>query len=436
MMNMTVREAAFEAYLEIMDDKAYSNIVIDEVIESGELSDKDKGLFTELVYGTVANRLTLEFYLQPFYKTKVRQWNRHLLSMAAYQIVFLDRVPPYAVINETVEIAKDNGGPQAANVTNAILRNFMREDLRDLESIKDPVKRLSVETSIPSWIIKHWKTHYKMEGAAHIARSLNSRPEMYIRVNSSMTDPYALMNLLKEEGHEVKPADLHPDALAVSTGASIMDTDAYREGHFSVQDVSSMFVNSALEPAEDDVILDACSAPGGKGLHALEKLVTGHVDLSDIYDHKIRTIKHNAERLKLKNYDVFKADATSHDYARMYDRIIVDAPCSGLGVIKRKPEIRYERNSNDIDSLVELQLSILEHVKQFLKPGGILIYATCTIHQMENENVAYTFMKNNDNFKFDHFHIPALDFTGPYRQILPYEMNTDGFFIARFKKDV
>ena len=219
MMNMTVREAAFEAYLEIMDDKAYSNIVIDEVIESGELSDKDKGLFTELVYGTVANRLTLEFYLQPFYKTKVRQWNRHLLSMAAYQIVFLDRVPPYAVINETVEIAKDNGGPQAANVTNAILRNFMREDLRDLESIKDPVKRLSVETSIPSWIIKHWKTHYKMEGAAHIARSLNSRPEMYIRVNSSMTDPYALMNLLKEEGHEVKPADLHPDALAVSTGA-------------------------------------------------------------------------------------------------------------------------------------------------------------------------------------------------------------------------
>lgn len=433
---MTVREAAFEAYLDIMEDKAYSNIVIDDVLASGELSEKDKGLFTEIVYGTVANRLTLEFYLQPFYKTKVKQWNRHLLNMAVYQIQFLDRVPAYAVINETVEIAKDYGGPPAGNVTNAILRNFMREPLRDPASIKNPVKRLSIETSIPAWIIEHWKTHYKMEGAAQIAKSLSTRPEMYIRVNSSLTDPEALCERLAEEGHEVGPAGIHPDALTVSTGASIMDTEAYREGHFSIQDVSSMFVNTALEPSADDVILDACSAPGGKGLHALEKLATGHVDLSDVYDHKIKTIAHNAERLHLKNYDTFKADATSDDYPQMYDRIIVDAPCSGLGVIKRKPEIRYERNSNDIDNLVELQLSILDHVKKFLKPGGILIYATCTIHQMENENVAYTFKKNNDNFKFDDFHIPALDFSGPYRQILPYELNTDGFFIARFKKDV
>ena len=436
MMNMTVREAAFEAYLDIMDDKAFSNIVIDEVLESGDLSDKDKGLFTELVYGTVANRLTLEFYLQPFYKTKVKQWHRHLLNMAVYQLEYLDRVPAYAVINETVEIAKDYGGLQAGNVTNGILRNFLREPLRDPESIKNPVKRLSIETSIPAWIIEHWKTHYKMAGAAEIAKSLSERPGMYIRVNSSQTDPDALLGALAEEGHEVEPTDLHPDALVVNTGVSIMETEAYREGLFSVQDVSSMFVNTALEPDADDIILDACSAPGGKGLHALEKLTTGRVDLSDIYDHKVRTIAHNAERLKLKNYDAFKADATSHDYREMYDRIIVDAPCSGLGVIKRKPEIRYERNSNDIDSLVNLQLSILEHVKQFLKPGGILIYATCTIHQMENENVAYTFKKNNDNFKFDDFHIPALDFTGPYRQILPYELNTDGFFIARFKKDV
>lgn len=436
MMNMTVREAAFEAYLDIMEDKAYSNIVIDDVLASGELSEKDKGLFTEIVYGTVANRLTLEFYLQPFYKTKVRQWNRHLLNMAVYQIQFLDRVPAYAVINETVEIAKDYGGPPAGNVTNAILRNFMREPLRDPASIKNPVKRLSIETSIPAWIIEHWKTHYKMEGAAQIAKSLSTRPEMYIRVNSSLTDPEALCELLAEEGHEVGPAGIHPDALTVSTGAGIMDTDAYREGRFSIQDVSSMFVNTALEPSADDVILDACSAPGGKGLHALEKLATGHIDLSDVYDHKIKTIAHNAERLHLKNYDTFKADATSDDYPQMYDRIIVDAPCSGLGIIKRKPEIRYERNSNDIDNLVELQLSILDHVKKFLKPGGILIYATCTIHQMENENVAYTFKKNNDNFKFDDFHIPALDFSGPYRQILPYELNTDGFFIARFKKDV
>src|SRR5699024_10618089 len=250
----------------------------DEVLASGEISEKDKGLFTEIVYGTVANRLTLEFYLQPFYKTKVRQWHRHLLNMAVYQLEYLDRVPAYAVINETVEIAKDYGGPPAGNVTNAILRNFMRAPLRDPALIKNPVKRLSIETSIPAWIIEHWKTHYKMEGAAKIAKSLSARPEMYIRVNSSLTEPEALRTLLAEEGHEVHPAGIHPEALVVSTGASIMDTNAYREGHFSVQDVSSMFVNTALEPAADDIILDACSAPGGKGLHALEKLTAGHVD--------------------------------------------------------------------------------------------------------------------------------------------------------------
>lgn len=436
MMNMTVREAAFDAYLKIMDEKAYSNIVIDEVLSSGEVSPKDSGLFTGLIYGTLSRQLTLEFYLQPFLRTKVKKWHRHLLNMAAYQMVYLDRVPAYAVINETVEIAKEYGGRQAANVTNAILRNFMREPLREITEIKNPQKRLSVETSIPLWIIRHWETHYKAEGAEKIARSLAANPEMYIRVNTRYTDAESLKEKLDMEGHPVELTELHPDALVVRSGASIMNTGAYMDGDFSVQDVSSMFVNTALDPRDGDVILDACSAPGGKGLHALEKNPGGHVDLSDVYDHKVRTIERNAKRLKLDNYDAFKGDATKHEYPRMYDKIIVDAPCSGLGVIKRKPEIRYERNSADIDSLVDLQIEILDHVKKFLKPGGTLIYATCTIHQMENENVAYTFVKSNDNFKFEDFHIPALDFTGPHRQILPYELNTDGFFIARFKKDV
>ncbi|SOC37982.1 16S rRNA (cytosine967-C5)-methyltransferase [Salinicoccus kekensis] len=436
MMKMTVREAAFAAYMKIMDEKAYSNIVIDEVLKSGEISGKDAGLFTELIYGTLSRRLTLEFYLQPFLRTKVKKWHRHLLEMAAYQMIYLDRVPAYAVINETVEIAKEHGGRQAGNTTNAILRNLMREPLRDPSEIKDPQKKLSVETSIPKWMISHWVTHYKTEGAERIAQSLTENPEMYIRVNSRQTDPETLKERLALEGHPVETTALHPDALIVTSGASIMDTDAYKDGDFSIQDVSSMFVNTALDRHDGEVILDACSAPGGKGLHALEKNPSGHVDLSDIYDHKVRTIERNAKRLKLDNFDAFKGDATEHEYPGMYDKIIVDAPCSGLGVIKRKPEIRYERNSSDIDSLVDLQLGILDHVKQFLKPGGILIYATCTIHQMENENVAYTFIKSNDNFKFDDFHIPALDFTGPHRQILPYELNTDGFFIARFKKDV
>ena len=195
-----------------------------------------------------------------------------------------------------------------------------------------------------------------------------------------------------------------------------------------------MFVAMALKPEDNDVILDACSAPGGKGMHALESMHGGEVVFADLHDHKITLINNEATRLKHTNYQALSADAKSFDYGRQFDRIIVDAPCSGLGVIKRKPEIKYERSSDSIEELVELQLEILDNVKKHLKPGGILIYSTCTIHQLENENVAFTFKKKHDDIEFDDFSIPAFDFTGPYRQILPYEHDTDGFFIARFKK--
>ncbi|MBY8910794.1 methyltransferase domain-containing protein, partial [Salinicoccus roseus] len=161
---------------------------------------------------------------------------------------------------------------------------------------------------------------------------------------------------------------------AIEVGGEVLQSKFYKEGLFSIQDVSSMLVNDALAPEDGDVILDACSAPGGKGLHALEKVRDGHVDLSDIHDHKIPLIEEQAGRLGLSNYEAFQGDATQKDYPRQYDRIIVDAPCSGLGVIRRKPEIRYERKAEDIDSLVALQLAILSNIKNYLKPGGILVY--------------------------------------------------------------
>lgn len=431
---MSIRLLALEAYSRIIDEKGYSNIVINDILKEQELSAADKGLFTEIVYGTIARKLTIEYYLNPYIKTRLKRWHRRLLEISVYQICFLDRVPDYAVINDAVNIAKYESGRQLANTTNAILRNFIRDARPDLSEISNEVKRLSVTTSIPSWIIKHWKTHYGMNGAKDIAESLSQRPNMYIRVNTRQTSAANLIDRLKEEGHTVHKTELHEDALQVTTGADILNTNAYKEGLFSVQDVSSMFVLNALAPEKTDRILDACSAPGGKGLHALEKVTEGQVDLADIHNHKIGILKQQAKRLKLTNCKTFKADAAEYQYEEMYDKIIVDAPCSGLGVIKRKPEIRYERREKDIDTLVSLQLDILNHVKKYLKPGGVLIYSTCTMHQMENENVAYTFKKSNSDIDFDDFHIPALDFTGSYRQILPQEMDTDGFFIARFKK--
>ena len=430
---MNVREIALKALEAVLDDKGYSNIVINDYLEKYELNEADRALLTEIVYGTLAKKLTIEFYLAPFIKGRMRQWHRYLLMMSIYQLEYLDRVPSYAVINEAVEITKARGGLQSSKITNAILRNFEREPLRDFSDINDDVAKLSVVSSIPQWIIKHWKTHHTFAGAVKIAESLQTRPKLYARVNTTKIDRETLLRQLNDDDVPVEASDLHEDAIE-SYSNKILTHPGFKQGLYSIQDLSSMFVLDALDPSPGDVILDACSAPGGKGLHALEKLDTGHVDLADIHPHKIKLIEGAARRLDLSNYKTFVADATQFDYGQQYDKIIVDAPCSGLGVIRRKPEIRYSRTENDIPELVKLQLEILNHVKQFLKPGGELIYATCTIHQLENENVAYTFMKTNDDIEFEPLNIPTLGVSDPMHQILPHEFETDGFFIAKFKK--
>lgn len=430
---MTVRALALELYEDVIDNKAYSNIVLNEALRFEELNSQDKGLLTEILYGTLQHKLTLEYYVRPFIKTKLRRWQRYLLLISIYQLEYLDRVPDFAVINEAVEIAKERGGLQAGKQINGILRAYLRGERPNIDDIKNDAARLSLKYSMPKWLVKHWFKHYSTEETERIISSLNEKPQMYLRVNKKLIDRDNLIEILLNEGYDVRESNLHPDAIEFN-GQNITHSQSYKDGFFAIQDVSSMFVNLALDPDDDDDILDVCSAPGGKGLHALESMDSGSVTLGDVHEHKITLIDNDASRLQHTNYEAFVADAETHDYGRQFDRIIVDAPCSGLGVVKRKPEIKYERNEESINELVELQLHILDNVKKYLKPNGILIYSTCTIHQLENENVAYTFKKNHDDIEFDDFSIPAFNFTGPYRQILPYEHQTDGFFIARFKK--
>lgn len=430
---MNVRALALELYEDVIDNKAYSNIVLNDALRFEELNPQDKGLLTEILYGTLQHKLTLEYYVRPFIKTKLRRWQRYLLLISVYQLEHLDRVPDFAVINEAVEIAKERGGLQAGKQINGILRGYLRSERPDIDDIKNDAARLSLKYSMPKWLVKHWFKHYSTEETERILKSLNEKPQMYLRVNKKLVDRDNLIEMLTHEGYDVKASELHPDAIEFK-GQNITHSQSYKDGFFAIQDVSSMFVNMALEPAAGDRILDACSAPGGKGFHALESMDDGHVSLGDVHKHKITLIDNEGARLNHTNYDAFVKDAAAGDYDGLYDRIIVDAPCSGLGVVKRKPEIKYERNEESITDLVELQLKILDNVKKHLKPNGILVYSTCTIHQLENENVAYTFKKKHDDIEFDDFSIPAFNFTGPFRQILPYEHQTDGFFIARFKK--
>lgn len=429
---MTVRELALDAYSNVIHDGGYSNIVLNRIIEENELSQKDRALLTEILYGSISRKLTLEYYLRPLIQTKLKRWQRDLLVISLYQLEYLDKIPSYAVINEAVEIAKERGGLQSSRQINGILRSFLREEKPKISNIKNDATRISIEYSLPKWIVKHLLKHHSVENTENIAKSLLERPNMYVRVNRKQTTRDALIKQLQDEGVTAKKSSIHDNAVIVY-GGGLTETKAYKDGLFGIQDASSMCVNYALDPTGNDMVLDACSAPGGKGFHALENM-NGHVDFSDVFEHKLTLIKNESKRLKHTNLNVMLKDATKDEYDTMYDKIIVDAPCSGLGVLKRKPEIKYNVREEDIDTLVDIQLSILNHVKQYLKRGGTLVYSTCTLHQMENENVAYTFKKQSTDIEFDEFEIPPFKFKGNMRQILPHELNTDGFFIAKFKK--
>ncbi|CAI3010920.1 TPA: 16S rRNA (cytosine(967)-C(5))-methyltransferase RsmB [Staphylococcus aureus] len=428
-----VRSLAFDTIQDILNEGAYSNLRINEVLSENELNAMDKALFTEIVYGTVKRKYTLDFYLKPFVKTKIKVWVRQLLWMSIYQYVYLDKVPNHAIINEAVEIAKERGGYHNGNVVNGILRTMMRSDLPDFNEIADPKKRMAIEYSMPKWIIDHWATHYGLEETETILQSFLETTSTTVRANLTRASLDDIIEKLQDEGYDVEKDHDLPYCLHIG-GQPIIHSRSFKDGFVSIQDKSSMFVAHIMNVDRHDHVLDACSAPGGKACHIAEVLMPeGQVDASDIHDHKIDLINFNIKKLRLTNIKAFQHDATK-PYDKTYDKILVDAPCSGLGVMRHKPEIKYTQSKQHIESLVELQLEILENVKNNVKIGGEIIYSTCTIEQLENENVIYTFLKNNKNFEFEPFQHPITGELVKTLQIMPQDFNSDGFFITKIKR--
>lgn len=432
MMN-TVRGYAFDTIQQVLNDGAYSNLKINEVLSSNEISTVDRNLYTELVYGTIKRKYTLDYILKPFVKTKIKGWMRQLLWMSIYQYVYLDKVPDHAIINEAVDIAKHRGGFHNGNVVNGILRSIMRNELPQFDEIKDDKKRIAIEYSIPKWIVDHWVTHHGIETTEVIAQSFLEPVKTTVRVNISRSSVDSIVAELEKEGFKVEKDEILPFCLHI-TGQPIINSRAFKDGYVSIQDKSSMMVAHIMNLDRNDVVLDACSAPGGKACHMAEILSPeGHVDATDIHTHKIDLINFNIKKLKLDNISAFQHDATE-PYTRTYDKILVDAPCSGLGVLRHKPEIKYTQSKESIQSLVELQLQILENIKRNIKPGGTIVYSTCTIEQMENENVIYTFLKQNEEFEFEPFQHPVTGKEVNTLQILPQDFDSDGFFITQIRR--
>lgn len=428
-----VRVLAFETIQDIIHDKAYSNIIINEVLSNNNLNRADKGLFTELVYGTLKRKYTLDYILKPFVQTKLKGWVRQLLWMSIYQYVYLDKIPEHAIINEAVEIAKYKGGPHNGNVVNGILRNIMRSDLPDFTEITDDKKRIAIEYSLPKWLVDHWTTHFGIETTEAIAQSFLDKVSTTVRVNATRISVDDAIRRLVDDDYIVEQ-DKDVEACLHISGKPIIESRMFKDGLVSIQDKSSMFVGELIGLNPGDQVLDACSAPGGKACHIAELLDgSGHVDATDIHEHKIDLIDFNIKKLRLSNISAFEHDATEK-YDKVYDKILVDAPCSGLGVLRHKPEIKYEQSQESIQSLVEIQLEILNNVKHNVKKGGTIVYSTCTIEQMENENVIYTFLKENKDFEFDTFEHPVTGEKVKTMQILPQDFNSDGFFITRIKR--
>ncbi|MEY8599295.1 16S rRNA (cytosine(967)-C(5))-methyltransferase RsmB [Staphylococcus shinii] len=432
-MDTNVRLLAFETIQDIINDKAYSNIIINEVLSNNELNRADKSLFTELVYGTLKRKYTLDYFLKPFVQTKLKGWVRQLLWMSIYQYAYLDKIPEHAIIHEAVEIAKYKGGPHNGNVVNGILRNMMRSELPDFTEITDDKKRIAIEYCLPKWLVDHWVTHFGLEKTEEIAQSFLDKVSTTVRVNLTRITVDEAIRRLTDDDYIVE-LDKEIDTCLHISGKPIIESRLFKDGLVSIQDKSSMFVGEIMSLTEGDKVLDACSAPGGKACHIAEILNgTGHVDATDIHEHKIDLIDFNIKKLRLSNISAFEHDATEK-YDKVYDKILVDAPCSGLGVLRHKPEIKYEQSQHSIQSLVEIQLEILNNVKDSVKPGGTIIYSTCTIEQMENENVIYTFLKANKDFEFDAFEHPITGEKVKTMQVLPQDFNSDGFFITRIKR--
>ena len=429
----TARNLALAVLEDVFVNQAYSNIALNKHFKGSQLSAADKGLVTEIVYGTVARKLTLEWYLSHFIedRDKLDNWLYILLLLSAYQLRYLDKIPNHAVVNEAVELAKARK-KGSEKLVNAVLRRILREGWPDITSIKRKNKRDSIAYSLPVWLVSKLKEEYGEERAQAIFESLLVRNKASIRVTDlsrkeeikavleASDSPLAASGLVKEQGH-------------------FAGHDLFVEGAITIQDESSQLVAPTLDLQGDEEILDACAAPGGKTAHMASYLTSGKVIALDLYDHKLDLIQENAQRLGVANrVQTQKLDARKvHEFFEKdsFDKILVDAPCSGIGLLRRKPDIKYNKETADFASLQQIQLEILGSVCQTLRKGGIITYSTCTIVSEENFHVVEAFLESHPEFEQVKLEHECKDILKDGCILITPELyGSDGFFISQFRK--
>ena len=419
------RKTAFEILFEIEKEEAYSNLTINRFLEKNKPD--NPAFIRELVYGVLENKILLDYYLDKLIPSgikKVKKKEATLLRLGLYQLIFMDSVPDYAAVNETVTLAKKLVRGREGFI-NGVLRGYMKKgsEIKLPDETKDLKHYLSIKYSFPLWLIEKWDKQYGMEECKKLLEASNARPKLSIRVNVNKTSREELKDYLEEKGDEVTEGTFSNRTLHVK-GSGLLEDVRYTEGYFSIQDEASTVAADELGAKPGETVIDVCAAPGGK-TSAIAELMgnNGKVYSCDIYEHKLELIDKLAERLDLSIIEPTLLDGTSGnaEWNETADRVLADVPCSGLGVIRRKPEIKY-KDITDFRELVKIQKSILENAANYVKPGGTLVYSTCTINKDENELQVKAFLENNNGFELI-----------SEKQFLPTE-DIDGFYVCKMIK--
>jgi len=436
---MNARELAVKLLLDV-EDGAYSDLVLKRELEASGLDKRDSAFCTAIVFGTLQNRMLLDHYISKYSSLKMNKISKKVLTIlriSAYQMIFMDRVPHNAAVNEAVNIVKKSGNSKASGFVNAVLRSISRniDSLPEVEG-NDELEKLSVKYSHPLWMVK--KLSGSVESLEAFLDANNHIPPLTVRVNTLKTDRSKVSAMLEAEGVSVKYG-LSPDSMKLTGAGNIEKLSCFADGLITVQDEASQLCVYALKDEIKDrknKILDACAAPGGKSF-AMYALSGGMAEITscDIHEKKLKLMSEEAERLGVKlSTHLRDAKKRSESFVGAFDVILADVPCSGLGVIRKKPDIRYKAEEN-IERLPEVQKKILQNVSSYLKDGGTMIYSTCTVLKEENEQIVREFLNNNENFELVRFELPGIGRVDEGMiTLLPHIHGTDGFFIAKLRK--
>ncbi len=443
----SAREVAVRVIYQIFEKRAFTNLELDKALFSCELNHLDKKLATEIVYGTVKykNHIDhiLSFYLnKPL--AKADAWTRQILRMSVYQLIFLDRVPPHAIVNEAVKLSRVFTKPQKRQdkFINGVLRNIVRKERKVLwpDRNKDFRKYISLYESYPLWLVDLWLDNFSQDEVEKLAKWFNRTPYMWARLNSLKCDRENLKILWQQEGLSYSESPQLTEAFIIKDSNSVRGLASFQNGLFSLQDLSSMYVAHALKPESGDEVLDCCAAPGGKSTHLASLMKNDGVILAtDIHPHRVSLIKEASKRLGADIVETKVQDATRLpiDWTERFDKVLVDAPCSGLGVLHRRADARWHREEAAISELVALQRQILENAARTVKKDGVLVYSTCTMIPAENEAQCDWFLENHPNFMPDalpNLFQPYLNNAPHMACFSPLRDGMDGFFVARFKR--